>query len=242
MTMFEQEENASPSGQPKRPAWRRWVRRLALLMLGCLLLPYLLVPLYIHVNPPASTLMLARYITLRPVAQIWANYDDISPQLPRAVLMSEDARFCVHDGIDIDALRTVIEGFDGGKSRGASTIAMQTAKNLFLWPSQHYVRKALEIPLALWIDLVWSKRRLIEVYLNIAEWDDGIFGAEAAARHYFGRPAAALSRRQAALLAVTLPNPAARSPSRPSRRLTRMAARVEARMRAAGPWVKCLSQ
>ena len=143
--------------------------------------------------------MLARWLLDDPVERQYVSLDRISPSLCTAVLVSEDARFCQHDGVDWDALREVMDkAKPGGPSRGASTIPMQTAKNLFLWPSRSYVRKIIEIPLALLLDLAWSKRRILEVYLNIAEWGDGIFGAEAAARHYFHKSADRLDAREAA--------------------------------------------
>ena len=134
-------------------------------------------------------------------------------------MASEDARFCQHGGVDWEALRDVVEAADeDGPARGASTIPMQTAKNLFLWPSRSYIRKGLELPVALYLDLIWPKRRMMENYLNIAEWGEGVFGAEAAARRYFGKSARDLTRREAALLATALPNPFRRNPARPSAR------------------------
>jgi monofunctional biosynthetic peptidoglycan transglycosylase len=199
-----------------------------------LLIPLTLVVLYRFV-PPVSTLMLLRWVTFQPVSRTFVPLGAIAPALPRAVIASEDARFCRHAGVDWDALREVIEEADeDGPSRGASTIAMQTARNVFLWQGRSYVRKALEIPLALAIDVTWSKRRVMEVYLNIAEWGDGIFGAEAAARHYFGKGAGALTAREAALLAAILPNPLRRSAKRPSGLVTRKAAIILARTSPAG--------
>lgn len=193
------------------------------------------------VVPPVSTLMLGRWATLQPVDRRWVPLERISPRLVQAVIMSEDARYCDHRGVDWDALRDVIaDAEDGSPSRGASTITMQTAKNLFLWPSRSYVRKALEIPLALWLDLVWSKRRIMEVYLNIAEWGPGVFGAEAGARAQFGKPAAALATREAALMATSLPNPVRRSAGRASRGHQRLATVVAARMATAEPWTRCV--
>jgi len=150
-----------------------------------------------------------------------------------------DARFCRHTGVDWEALREVLED-EEGPSRGASTIPMQAAKNLFLWPGRSYVRKGLEIPIALWMDLVWSKRRMMEVYLNVAEWGDGIFGAEAAAQAYFRKSARDLTRREAALLAAALPNPKRRNPAKPSVGHRRIADRLMARAAAAGPLTDCL--
>lgn len=183
---------------------------------------------------PTSTLMLARWAAGKPYERVYVPLDQISPKLRTAVITSEDALFCRHHGVDWGALREVIDSADeDGPSRGASTIAMQTAKNLFLWPSRSVARKAIEIPLALMIDFVWPKRRVLEVYLNIAEWGEGVFGAEAAARRYFQRSADRLDLRQAALLAAALPNPHLRNPGHPTRQLDRRAATIAARTRSA---------
>jgi monofunctional biosynthetic peptidoglycan transglycosylase len=190
--------------------------------------------------PPVSTLMLARWIEGEAVERRYVPLDRISKELQKTVIVSEDARFCEHSGVDFEALREVLgEGGESGPERGASTIAMQTAKNLFLWPSRSYVRKAVEIPLALLIGLEWPKRRILEVYLNLAEWGEGIFGVEAAAQHYFGKSAAELGARESALLATALPNPRRRNAARPSRGHAALAARISARARAAPP-LACL--
>jgi monofunctional biosynthetic peptidoglycan transglycosylase len=188
--------------------------------------------------PPVSTLMLSRWLSGQAAARSYVPLSAISRQLPAAVVASEDARFCQHGGVDWSALHEVISDEDG-PSRGASTIPMQVAKNLFLWPSRSYVRKALEIPLALVLDVIWSKRRMIEIYLNIAEWGEGTFGAEAAARRHFGKSARELTRHEAALLAASLPNPLVRNPGRASVRLRALAGRVQARMDATP--VECLA-
>ena len=196
---------------------------------------------YRAVTPP-STLMLARWVQGLPVARDAVPLGAIAPDLALAVLASEDQRFCGHGGVDWEALREVVEAADeDGPSRGASTITMQTAKNVFLWPGRSYVRKAVEIPLALVLDAVWGKRRVMEVYLNVAEWGEGVFGAEAAARRWFGKGARDLTRREAALLAVALPSPRTRNPSRPSGRVRALAARLMQRMEAAQPYAECLS-
>ena len=175
--------------------------------------------------------MLARWVTGRAVQRIVVPLTAISPFLPAAVIASEDARFCQHHGVDWDALSDVVDDMgDGGPARGASTITMQTAKNVFLWSSRSYIRKAIEIPLALYLDLVWGKRRTMEIYLNVAEWGQGIFGAEAAARHHFGKSARDLTRREAALLATALPNPILRDPARPLNGQRIHAAKVLGRM------------
>ena len=191
--------------------------------------------------PPVSTLMLGRWVTLRPVERTYVGLDEIAPTLPLAVMTSEDSRFCQHGGVDWDALRDVIDAADeDGPARGASTIPMQVAKNLFLWPSRSYVRKGLELPIALYLDAVWTKRRMMEVYLNVAEWGEGIFGAEAASQAYFKKPARNLTRAEATLLARALPNPLARNPARPSARHRALANRLRARMEVAAPSSDCL--
>ena len=215
---------------------RRLIRLLVVLLLAYPVLVVGLALAYLVV-PPVSTLMLSRWLSGQGAERTYVPLSAISRQLPAAVIASEDARFCQHGGVDWSALHEVISDEDG-PSRGASTIPMQVAKNLFLWPSRSYVRKALEIPLALVLDLIWSKRRIIEIYLNIAEWGEGTFGAEAAARRHFGKSARELTRREAALLAASLPNPLVRNPGRASVRLRALAGRVQARME--GTPVECL--
>ena len=188
---------------------------------------------------PPSTLMLGRWLTLRPVVRTVVPLESIAPALVQAVIAAEDQRFCQHHGVDWSALRAVVED-EAGPSRGASTVTMQTVKNVFLWPGRSYVRKALEIPLALVADLVWGKRRTMEIYLNVAEWGEGVFGAEAAARHWFKKGARDLSRGEAALLAASLPNPITRSAGKPSRGVRAQAGRIQGRMRGVGGLMGCL--
>jgi len=191
---------------------------------------------------PVSTLMIGRWATGRPVEHVAVPLEAVSPFLTLAVVTSEDARFCRHGGIDWDALRQVMDD-DGEPSRGASTITMQTAKNLFLWPGRSYLRKAMELPLALYLNLVWGKRRSLENYLNIAEWGDGVFGAEAAARRHFGKSARDLTRGEAALLATALPNQIRRLDGRASPALRARAGRLTARMQSAGrSLIACLGR
>jgi monofunctional biosynthetic peptidoglycan transglycosylase len=191
----------------------------------------LVLGLLYSVVPPISTLMLGRWLTLQPVARGSVSLATVSPSLPIAVITSEDQRFCQHWGIDFDALRQVVENADeDGPNRGASTVPMQVAKNLFLWPGRSYIRKGLELPIALYLDLIWSKRRMMEIYLSVAEWGDGIFGVAAAAQKHFGKPAGDLSRREAALLVAALPNPIERNAGRPSARHRAMANRLMGRM------------
>jgi monofunctional biosynthetic peptidoglycan transglycosylase len=214
----------------------RIVRILLLILLAMLLLPYLLAPLY-RAGHPVSTLMAWRRLTGAPVSRPWIDFAAISPALPRSVVGAEDAKFCTHHGIDWGALREVIDDAeeDGEVTRGGSTITQQVAKNLFLWQGRSVVRKALEFPLALWIDLVLPKQRILEIYLNIAELGpSGQFGAEAGALYAFGRPASSLSPREAALLAAILPNPHLRSARNPGPGVRRLAGIYMARAQAAG--------
>lgn len=176
--------------------------------------------------PVPSTLMWGRWLTLAPVTRQWQPLEAIAPALPRAVVASEDQRFCQHRGVDFDALFEVLEDPDG-PSRGASTVTMQVVKNIYLWPGRSYIRKGMEIPLALLVDLAWGKRRVMEVYLNIAEWGDGLFGAEAAAQHYFKKPAARLTATEAARLVAMLPDPLKRNPLRDSASARRVAGRSQ---------------
>ncbi len=202
-------------------------------MLAVLALPYLLAPLY-RAGHPVSTLMAWRYATGAPVSRQWIDFGAISPSLPRSVVASEDAKFCSHHGIDWDALRDVIDDAEDGEvSRGGSTITQQVVKNLFLWPGRSVVRKGLEIPLALWVDWVLPKQRILEIYLNIAELGPaGQFGAQAGAGYAFGHPASALSPREAALLAAILPNPVRRSARNPGPGVRRLAGIYVARGQA----------
>jgi monofunctional glycosyltransferase len=154
--------------------------------------------------------------------------------------VSEDWTFCTHNGIDLEAIEQAIEKAGDGIPRGASTISMQVAKNMFLWPSKSYVRKAIELPLTLTMELMWPKRRILEVYLNVAEWGPGIFGAEAAAQHHFQKPASSLTAREAAQLAASLPNPFRRDAGDPGPQTARKAGVIMARMRIAGTAASCV--
>jgi len=191
--------------------------------------------------PPISTLMLARLLSFNSVEWESVQLHEVSPALLRAVVQAEDGRFCDHYGVDWKSLNQAIEkaADDDGPSHGASTISMQVAKNLFLWPQRSYARKALEIPIALYLDLVWPKSRMMEVYLSIAEWGDGIFGAEAAAQIYFHKSARNLTEREAALLAAALPNPLRRHPDRPASFHAEYANRIQANMNS-GADISCL--
>jgi monofunctional glycosyltransferase len=219
----------------RAPAVMRFFGRLALAILAI----WVALMILWRFLPPVSTLMAARWATLQPVRRIYAPLEAISPLLRIAVLTSEDERFCIHHGVDWGQLFGVLEEAHGGlPSRGASTAPMQTVKNLFLWPSRSPVRKGLEIPLAL--DAVWPKRRILEVYLNIAQWGDGIFGAEAASRVYFHKHASALTQSEADLLATSLPDPIARNPARPTALQRMLARRLSERTASARALLDCV--
>ena len=178
--------------------------------------PLVMTLVYAIVPPPVSNIMLLRALGGAGIDKQWVALEDISPNLPRAVIASEDARFCEHRGVDWREFQGVIEDAlekDEGPVRGASTIPMQTAKNLFLWDGRFAIRKLIELPVAMWMDFVWSKRRMIEIYLNIVEWAPGVYGAEAAAQHHFGKSAKNLTKRQAALLAASRPGVFGASPT-----------------------------
>ncbi|AWN44290.1 monofunctional biosynthetic peptidoglycan transglycosylase [Methylobacterium durans] len=217
---------------------RRVAGLILLLTIVGLALVLLLALVYSALTPP-STLMLGRWLTGQAVQRTSVPLEAISPHLVQAVIASEDQRFCAHRGVDWAALRNVVDD-EEGPSRGASTITMQTVKNVFLWPGRSYLRKGLEIPLAMLADTLWGKRRVMEVYLNVAEWGEGIFGAQAASRHWFGKDARNLTRGEAALLAATLPNPIARSAGKPSRGVRAAAARIQGRLGQVEGLMGCL--
>jgi monofunctional biosynthetic peptidoglycan transglycosylase len=209
---------------------RRLVRAGVIVVLALLILPYALTPLYAFVRP-VSTQMLWRWVTGAPVQRIYVPISRVSSNVTLAVIIAEDGRFCGHYGIDLVEIRDAIsEADDLDDVRGGSTITQQVAKNLFLWQGRSYLRKVIEFPLALWIDLVLSKRRILEIYLNIAEWGPGgQFGVEAGSRYAFGKSAQDLSHYQAALLAAVLPNPLRRSAHRPGPGMRRLAGLYVAR-------------
>lgn len=192
--------------------------------------PLALTLLYRIVPPPLTPLMVIRLVQGHGFDKDWVPLAEVSPHLRRAVIAAEDGKFCAHHGFDWDAIDNAIDRYEsGGKVLGASTISMQTAKNLFLWPGRTFVRKGLEAYLTLYLEALWPKRRILETYLNVAEFGPGLYGAEAAARRHFGKAAAELSAREAALLAAVLPDPLDRSPSRPSTYVARRAALIDAR-------------
>ena len=225
--------------QPRTPLAR--VRRLALwLLLGLLLAPPALLLLYRFVPVPLTPLMVIRLAEGEGFDKQWRALDQIAPAFAYAAIAAEDNQFCTHSGFDWQALGEVLEEVKAGeRPRGASTITMQTAKNLFLWPSRSLVRKGFEAWLTPQIELLWPKRRILEVYLNNAELGPGVYGAEAAAKAYFGKPAASLAPVEAALLAAVLPNPREWSPARPTDHLERRADTILTRIQQLGPMLAC---
>ncbi len=211
--------------------WRlllAWLGLAAAILAGAVLVS---IVLFRFVNPPITATMVVDKLRGGTLHRQWVPLEKISPNLQLAVIASEDGNFCDHRGVDWGAVREVINKAKSLKAvRGASTIPMQVAKNLYLWERRNYVRKALEVPLAYAMTTLWPKRRMLEVYLNIAQWGPDTYGAEAASRRYFGKPASRLTRRQAVLLAAALPNPHARNPARPNRKMRLIASAVQRRL------------
>ena len=228
------------AGNPRKTAFRA-IRWLVVALAILIFLPYLIAPLYRVINP-VSTLMVGRWILGKRVERTWVPIDRVAPVLPRTVIASEDARFCSHRGVDLVEMRAALEDAeDIADVRGGSTITQQLAKNLFLWPGRSIVRKAIEFPVALWVDLVLPKRRIMEIYLNVAEWGpNGEFGIEAGAQKAFGKSSRELSAAEAGLLAAILPNPKRRSAMQPRPGVRRIAGIVQARAARARSIDACL--
>lgn len=231
------------ASRSKSTGIRRLLRAGGLVLAALIAIPLVLTPLYLVVNP-VSVPMLERYVTGRPVVREWRNLAEISDRLKAAVILSEDGQFCRHWGVDFGALREELDNALAGKRvRGASTITMQVARNLFLWNNQSYLRKALEVPLALYVDLVLPKERIMEIYLNIAEWGpEGQFGIEAGAQRAFGIEPQNLNWRTATLLVTALPNPMVRQPAKPSAGMVRIAGIIEGRVRQFGDRATCVGR
>jgi monofunctional biosynthetic peptidoglycan transglycosylase len=223
------------------PRIPRPLRAVIFAVLVLLLAPYAIAPFYAVVEP-VSTVMLWRSVSGARMQHQYVPLSRISPALPLAVIVAEDGRFCSHHGVDFAEIRDALADADDlDELRGGSTITQQVAKNLFLWPGRSWLRKVLEFPLALWIDLVLSKRRILEIYLNIAEWGpNGEFGAEAGSRYAFGKPARELSLYQAALLAAALPNPVTRNTHEPGPGLRRLAGLYVGRSEQSPSVTSCL--
>lgn len=224
------DRDASPAPRRRRrgrgpverlAAWlRRWLWRIGLGAAGVVVA---LVALFAVVNPPWGLYMVGEWRRLGTIERTWVPIEQISPHMLRAAVAAEDANFCAHFGFDMAAIRSAI---DAGGTRGGSTITQQTVKNVFLWHERSWLRKALEAVFTPVVELIWPKRRILEVYLNVAEFDAGVFGVEAAARHHFGVSAAELTAQQAARLAAVLPDPQGRDAANPSDFVRRRAAAI----------------
>lgn len=191
------------------------------------------VVLLCFINPPITWLMVQRGLERKSdgkewkITKKWVRYEDLSDHLKRAAIAGEDARFMEHWGLDREAIADAYQrNKDGGRLRGGSTISQQTAKNVFLWPRRSWIRKGFETYFTLLIELFWSKKRILEVYLNVIETGDGLYGAEAAAQYYYGKSAQSLTKRQAALLIAVLPNPRRWSPAKPTAFINRKASTI----------------
>jgi monofunctional biosynthetic peptidoglycan transglycosylase len=219
-----------PRSRKAKPAPRRAPLRRALRWIGrglagiaglfaALILVFALIP------PPINLYQIAEAWRLGGIEKDWVGWDEIAPVMGRSAVAAEDANFCNHWGFDMAAIRLAIEE---GSNRGASTISQQVAKNVFLWQGRSWPRKAMEALLTPAVELVWTKRRILEVYLNVAEFDEGVFGVQAAARHYFGVDARDLSATQAARLAAVLPDPKGRDAANPSSFVRKRARQIAA--------------
>ena len=214
-------KKASKARTPILPRIRRWALRVAL---GCVVFVVALVALFSVVNPPVTHTIWSEWRRLGKVERDWVPIEDISPVMARSVVAAEDANFCRHWGFDVNAIR---EALENGGQRGASTITQQVVKNVFLWQGRSWVRKALETSITPVVEIIWSKERILEVYLNVAETGTGVFGVEAAAQTNFNVPAAQLSSVQAARIAAILPSPRKRSVRDPSVWTRRRAASIQ---------------
>ena len=225
---------SKPVEEPKEPKPKRdwflpvrvivwFVRPFVKFLLIILLISTVLVSIFKWVNPPLTFLMYNEYNRLGVIHKEWRDLDDMSVYIPLAVAAAEDANFCTHNGFDFDAIEAALED---GSGRGASTISQQVAKNVFLWPSRSWFRKGLETSVTVLIESLWSKRRIMEVYLNVAEFDEGIFGVDSAITKHFRSDPKTLRLADAARLAVVLPNPKERSASSLSMTLQRRASRI----------------
>ena len=210
---------------------RKRRRPVLTVLLALALLLVASVAIHRFVPPPATFLMVTRAMDGGEMTYRWRSLNDISPRLVEAVIASEDSTFCAHRGFDMKAIEKALKANErGGRIRGGSTISQQTAKNVFLWPGRDWVRKGLEAGYTVLIETLWGKRRIVEVYLNVAEWAPGVYGAEAAAQHWFGKSADELSAREAARLAAILPSPRRYDAASPGAYVRRRASRVQAAM------------
>ena len=216
-------------------------RIVALCLIGLMVLSVIPVALLRWINPPTTSFMMARraegiFNPARrvPIQYEWTDMDNISRNAQLAMIAAEDQKFLEHEGFDFESIEKAIDDRDGGRMRGASTISQQVAKNLFLWSGRSWIRKGMEAGFTVLIETFWPKRRILEIYLNVAEFGDGIYGVGAAAPKYFGKPAAKLSRHESALLASVLPSPKRMHADRPSKYVQRRAWWIERQMMRLG--------
>ena len=218
-------------GRPRGSLARRIGAALVKLVVGAMLLSVLWVVTYRFVEPPITVPMLIDAVEGHHIQRQWAALNEIAPAMPRAAIGAEDANFCTHKGFDVAAIEAAFaKNAAGKKLHGGSTISQQTAKNAFLWPNRSWLRKGLESWFTVLIEVIWGKPRIMEVYLNIAEFAPGVYGVEAAARHYFRVSAARLSPLPAARLAAVLPQPIKRDAATPGRYVKRYAGRIQRRI------------
>ena len=229
-------------GAPRKSLWRRLLRGSVLAVLAFIAVSWLCVLVLRFVPPFTSAFMLERRLSAATHGERdfvlkyqWIPFNKVSPELPIALVAAEDQKFPTHHGFDLQAIADALdEAEEGERLRGASTISQQTAKNLFLWNGRSFVRKGLEAYFTVLLELTWPKRRILEVYLNIAEFGDGVYGAQAAAQQFFGKSAGQLGARESALLASVLPNPKKLRADRPSPYVARHAEWVERQVRQLG--------
>lgn len=208
------------------------LKTLLKLLLGLIAFSLVWVAAYRLIDPPATFLTIRDRLNGVEVKQDWVTLAQMSRHIPRAVIAAEDSRFCTHNGFDVEAIEKAMErNRKGKKLRGGSTISQQTAKNAFLWPGRTWVRKGLEAWFTVLVEFIWGKPRIMEVYLNVAEFGRGVFGVEAASRHYFDKSAKSLTRAEAARLAAILPQPIKRDAASPGRYTRRYANRIAGRTR-----------
>jgi monofunctional biosynthetic peptidoglycan transglycosylase len=217
---------------PSRPGRLRRASRLVMRAIGLfLLISVFWTALYAWMPVPVTPLMVIRLVQGHGFSKDWVSYDQISPNLPRAAIAAEDSGYCAHRGFEWEAIQNAWNRNQKSKRiRGGSTISNQTAKNAFLWPDRTYIRKGLEYYFTGLVELIWGKKRILEVYLNVAEFGPGVYGAEAAAQTYFKKPASKLSRREAALLVAVLPSPLRYSVAKPGPYVQRQTGTIMARM------------
>jgi monofunctional biosynthetic peptidoglycan transglycosylase len=217
------------------------MKRFIQLVLFLLALPYALMVLYLFINPP-STLMVIGWLSGEKVAQKWVPLASMSPHIKKAVVLSEDSAFCNHYGFDFKQLgKSISKAWKHDKEVTAtSTISQQLVKNLYFWPGRSWLRKILEVPLTLWMEMLWSKEKILETYLNVAEWGRNVYGIEAAAKHHFRTSARHLSMAQSALLATSLPNPIQRNASRAGSAQTLLARHLVLRLHTSAPDLGCI--